>query len=52
MSDREQRKIHLVRHAESVWNSERRVQGIHPGVSLSERGREQAQHALLCGLLE
>jgi broad specificity phosphatase PhoE len=43
MSHRELRKLHLVRHAESVWNGERRVQGIHPGVLLSGRGREQAR---------
>ncbi|MCK4350338.1 MAG: histidine phosphatase family protein [Candidatus Krumholzibacteria bacterium] len=42
MHDRELRKLHLVRHAESVWNGERRVQGTCPGVLLSERGREQA----------
>ena len=43
MHDKELRKLHLVRHAESVWNGERRVQGTCPGVLLSERGREQAR---------
>jgi broad specificity phosphatase PhoE len=41
--DREKRKIYLVRHAESVWNDERRVQGTCPGITLSERGRIQAR---------
>jgi broad specificity phosphatase PhoE len=36
------RRIHLVRHGESTWNSVRRVQGNHHGVHLSERGEEQA----------
>lgn len=39
----DKRKIYLVRHAESVWNSERRVQGTCPGVSLSPLGRRQAK---------
>lgn len=39
----EKRKIHLVRHAESVWNEERRVQGTCSGIPLSERGRIQAR---------
>jgi broad specificity phosphatase PhoE len=43
MHDRGLRKLHLVRHAESVWNGERRVQGTCPGVLLSDRGREQAR---------
>ncbi len=43
MHDNELRKLHFVRHAESVWNGERRVQGTCPGVLLSERGREQAR---------
>ena len=43
MHDRGLRKLYLVRHAESVWNGERRVQGTRPGVLLSERGREQAR---------
>ncbi len=43
MHDRGLRKLHLVRHAESVWNGERRVQGTCSGVLLSERGREQAR---------
>ena len=37
------RKIYLVRHAESVWNSERRVQGTALRVALSPTGREQAR---------
>ena len=36
------RRIHLVRHGESTWNSIRRVQGTHDGVHLSELGRAQA----------
>ncbi len=37
------RKIHLVRHAESAWNLERRVQGTALDVALSATGREQAK---------
>jgi broad specificity phosphatase PhoE len=37
------RKIHLVRHAESAWNSERRVQGTALQVALSPTGRTQAR---------
>lgn len=37
------RKLYLVRHAESVWNAERKVQGTCRGILLSERGREQAR---------
>jgi broad specificity phosphatase PhoE len=37
------RKIHLIRHAESAWNSERRVQGTALPVALSPTGREQAR---------
>jgi broad specificity phosphatase PhoE len=37
------RKVHLVRHGESIWNSIRRVQGNHEGVHLSELGRAQAK---------
>ncbi len=37
------RKIHLVRHAESAWNLERRVQGTALDVALSPTGREQAK---------
>lgn len=36
------RRIHLIRHAESVWNRERKVQGTTPNVPLSETGRLQA----------
>jgi broad specificity phosphatase PhoE len=43
VAERELRKLYLIRHAESVWNGERRVQGTCPGVQLSERGREQAR---------
>jgi len=43
------RRIHLVRHGESVWNAVRRVQGNHGEVPLSELGRAQA--ALLGGRL-
>jgi broad specificity phosphatase PhoE len=32
----------MVRHAESVWNQERRVQGTCRGIPLSELGRRQA----------
>ena len=35
--------LYLIRHAESVWNSERRVQGTCLEVPLSPVGREQAQ---------
>jgi broad specificity phosphatase PhoE len=35
--------IYLIRHAESLWNSERRVQGTCLAVPLSPRGRAQAQ---------
>ena len=41
--DHDKRKLYLVRHAESVWNAERKVQGTCPGILLSERGREQAR---------
>lgn len=37
-----QRKLYLVRHAESLWNSERRVQGTCLEVPLSAVGRAQA----------
>jgi len=37
------RKIHLIRHAESAWNSERRVQGTALQVALSPTGRAQAR---------
>lgn len=33
----------LVRHGESLWNRERRIQG-HAGEGLSPRGHEQAEH--------
>jgi broad specificity phosphatase PhoE len=36
------RRIHLVRHGESIWNAGRRVQGNHGEVPLSELGRAQA----------
>jgi len=37
------RKVYLVRHAESIWNRERRVQGTCQGIPLSPIGRLQAQ---------
>ncbi len=37
------RKIHMIRHGESCWNSERRVQKNSSGVVLSERGKKQAR---------
>jgi broad specificity phosphatase PhoE len=37
------RRIYLVRHAESSWNSERRVQGTSLEVPLSPTGRTQAR---------
>lgn len=37
------RKIYLIRHAESAWNSERRVQGTALQVALSPTGRAQAR---------
>lgn len=41
--DHDKRKLYLVRHAESVWNAERKVQGTCPGIHLSVKGREQAR---------
>lgn len=41
--DHDKRRLYLVRHAESVWNAERKVQGTCPGIALSEQGREQAR---------
>jgi probable phosphoglycerate mutase len=35
-------RLIVVRHGESLWNAERRLQG-HEGVGLSDRGRVQAQ---------
>ena len=35
-------KLYIVRHGETVWNREGRIQG-HTDVGLSERGREQAR---------
>lgn len=43
MADAAQRKLYLVRHAESAWNSERRVQGTCLEVPLSPAGRRQAE---------
>ncbi len=37
------KKLHMVRHGESVWNSERRVQKNTDGIALSPRGRKQAE---------
>lgn len=42
MAQPDQRKLYLVRHAESLWNSERRVQGTCLDVPLSPVGRAQA----------
>jgi broad specificity phosphatase PhoE len=36
------RRVNLVRHGESTWNSVRRVQGNHDEIHLSELGRAQA----------
>ncbi len=41
--DHDKRKLYLVRHAESAWNAERKVQGTCPGILLSELGRQQAR---------
>jgi broad specificity phosphatase PhoE len=41
--DHDKRRLYLVRHAESVWNAERKVQGTCPGILLSDHGREQAR---------
>jgi broad specificity phosphatase PhoE len=41
--DAPQRKIYLIRHAESAWNSERRVQGTCLQVPLSPTGRMQSR---------
>ncbi|GAB2676310.1 histidine phosphatase family protein [Thalassiella azotivora] len=38
-------RLHLVRHGESTWNAERRLQGQTPHVPLTERGVEQARWA-------
>lgn len=35
-------RLYLIRHGQSVWNVERRLQGQTPGVSLTEFGRAQA----------
>jgi probable phosphoglycerate mutase len=35
--------LHIVRHGETPWNSERRIQGQQHDVPLSENGREQAR---------
>jgi probable phosphoglycerate mutase len=32
----------LIRHGESTWNKEHRLPGLLPGISLTEKGREQA----------
>ena len=39
----ELRRIYLVRHAESIWNEERRIQGSCLDVPLSDTGRNQAR---------
>ncbi len=36
-------RLYLVRHGESEWNTERRIQDNHSGNGLSEVGRRQAQ---------
>ena len=40
-------KLILVRHGETVWNREQRVQGVSD-IELSERGREQAEILARC----
>lgn len=35
--------LHFVRHGETAWNAERRIQGQVHDVPLNERGREQAR---------
>jgi broad specificity phosphatase PhoE len=42
MSSNDQLTLHFVRHGETTFNAERRIQGQMHEVSLSERGREQA----------
>ena len=37
--------LHLLRHGESTWNAQRRLQGQTMGVPLTELGRQQAQAA-------
>ena len=37
----------LIRHGETPWNSERRVQGCRSDTELSQRGREQAEKIAL-----
>ncbi|MBN1164377.1 MAG: histidine phosphatase family protein [Candidatus Krumholzibacteriota bacterium] len=41
--NKEFRKIHLVRHGESTWNRERRVQSNRAPITLSPVGEEQAR---------
>ncbi len=43
MTEENPRKLYLVRHAESLWNRERRVQGTCLDVPLSDEGRLQAK---------
>ena len=38
-------RLVLVRHGQSTWNLERRVQGQTMAVPLTDLGREQARHA-------
>lgn len=38
-------RLHLVRHGQSTWNVERRLQGQSPGVPLTKLGRAQARDA-------
>ncbi|HEX7365386.1 MAG TPA: histidine phosphatase family protein, partial [Dehalococcoidia bacterium] len=35
-------KLYLVRHGETAWNQERRIQGGSSDIGLSEVGKEQA----------
>ena len=37
--------LHFVRHGETTWNAEQRIQGQTHDVPLSDRGREQAREA-------
>lgn len=37
--------VHLVRHGQSTWNADRRLQGQTPHPPLTDLGREQARHA-------
>lgn len=49
-----ERIVHLVRHGESTWNAEARLQGQTAHVTLTDRGRAEAREtaAVLAGLVD